>query len=545
MDGYQFTRSTRRNLKENKMTIQNSIGAGVSAFGKTLIDDADQPTAVGTLFNNAALTSTTVATGDLVVVQDISNSKAVRTVTAQSIADLAGASAAPADATYITQTPNATLSNEQSLSLLATGIMKTTTATGVVSIAAQGVDYYAPGGTDVAIVDGGTGASTNTAGINNLVSNASLTTTTLASNDLVLVQDVSDSKNLKSVTAQDIANLGPGGSAAPGDATYITQTPSAGLSAEQALSLLGTGLMKNTTATGVVSIGVANTDYLAPDATLISIAALGTAADKTIYTTGVDTWAETGLTAAGRALIDDATASDQRTTLGLGTIATQNSNAVTITGGSITGITDLAVADGGSGSSSFVPFTPICGGTGGGPTSTNPLQSVANLGISGYVLTSNGSGTLPTFQPSGGAGAALYVRVPLTAAQMIGANTTPVLLLSPPGAGLAYIVTAWAVEIADGTFTGVGAANLGIQRSSSTPASTNAFCTGKITMTIAGLQEGLNFVNIQPSKNRFELSDPYDNQPLYFAIYPNAITSIFTGAPTAAIHLYYTIISTI
>lgn len=56
-------------------------------------------------------------------------------------------------------------------------------------------------------------------------------------------------------------------------------------------------------------------------------------------------------TAAGRALLDDASASDQRTTLGLGTIATQNANNVTITGGSISGITDLALADGGTGAS--------------------------------------------------------------------------------------------------------------------------------------------------------------------------------------------------
>jgi len=54
---------------------------------------------------------------------------------------------------------------------------------------------------------------------------------------------------------------------------------------------------------------------------------------------------------AGAALIDDATNSDQRTTLGLGTIATQNSNNVTITGGSISGITDLSLADGGTGAS--------------------------------------------------------------------------------------------------------------------------------------------------------------------------------------------------
>jgi microcystin-dependent protein len=57
------------------------------------------------------------------------------------------------------------------------------------------------------------------------------------------------------------------------------------------------------------------------------------------------------ISTAGAALIDDADASAQRTTLGLGTIATQNANNVSITGGSVTGITDLALADGGTGAS--------------------------------------------------------------------------------------------------------------------------------------------------------------------------------------------------
>lgn len=39
------------------------------------------------------------------------------------------------------------------------------------------------------------------------------------------------------------------------------------------------------------------------DATLTSIAALGTAADKALYTTGVDTWAEMNVTASGRAVL--------------------------------------------------------------------------------------------------------------------------------------------------------------------------------------------------------------------------------------------------
>lgn len=49
--------------------------------------------------------------------------------------------------------------------------------------------------------------------------------------------------------------------------------------------------------------------------------------------------------------VEVASASGWRTALGLGTIATQAASGVAITGGSITGITDLAVADGGTGAS--------------------------------------------------------------------------------------------------------------------------------------------------------------------------------------------------
>ena len=104
--------------------------------------------------------------------------------------------------------------------------------------------------------------------------------------------------------------------------------------------------------TARTNLGLAiGTNVQAYDATLNSIASCGTAADKMLYTTGVDTWAEASLTSAGRALLDDDDNSAQRTTLGLGTIATQASNNVSITGGSITDITDLAVADGGTGAS--------------------------------------------------------------------------------------------------------------------------------------------------------------------------------------------------
>ena len=70
-----------------------------------------------------------------------------------------------------------------------------------------------------------------------------------------------------------------------------------------------------------VEIGV---DVQAYDAGLQSISGLTTAADQSIYLTGTDTYAAYSLTAAGRALLDDADAAAQRTTLGLGTLATQS-----------------------------------------------------------------------------------------------------------------------------------------------------------------------------------------------------------------------------
>jgi hypothetical protein len=61
---------------------------------------------------------------------------------------------------------------------------------------------------------------------------------------------------------------------------------------------------------------------------------------------------------------------------GLGTMSTQNSNSVSITGGSITGITDLAVADGGTGVSTSTGTTNVV--LSHGPTIVTPVIATIN-----------------------------------------------------------------------------------------------------------------------------------------------------------------------
>lgn len=161
------------------------------------------------------------------------------------------------------------------------------------------------------------------------------------------------------------------------------------------------------------TLGLAiGTDVQAQNAALSSIAGLTTLADRGIYATASNTYAVFTLTAGGRALggvagtantfpyfsalntvtlgaitaaglalIDDASNTAQRTTLGLGTIATQAASAVAITGGTITGITDITVADGGTGASTAAGARTNLG------LGTISTQDANNVTISGGAIT--------------------------------------------------------------------------------------------------------------------------------------------------------------
>ena len=71
--------------------------------------------------------------------------------------------------------------------------------------------------------------------------------------------------------------------------------------------------------------------------------------------------------------------------------------------GTLTNCTGLPVAGGGTGVASLTTYAVICGGT----TTTGAVQSIASVGTSGQVLTSNGAGALPTFQAAGASSGSL------------------------------------------------------------------------------------------------------------------------------------------
>ena len=186
----------------------------------------------------------------------------------------------------------------------------------------------------------------------------SIDTAHIADSQVTLAKLASDSVNSSKIVDGSIVNADINASAAI-DATKIhdgtisntefgylngvtsaiqTQIDSK-LTASNNLSDLGN------VSTARTNLGVAiGSDVQAYDADLAALAGVTSAADKVPYFTGSGTADVATFTAAGRALVDDADASAQRTTLGLGTISTQDANNVSISGGSVTGLGSPSVA---------------------------------------------------------------------------------------------------------------------------------------------------------------------------------------------------------
>ena len=171
-----------------------------------------------------------------------------------------------------------------------------------------------------------------------------------------------------------------------------------------------------------------------------------------IYTTALDTYAVATLTSYARTLLDDADAATARTTLGLGSIATQASSAVTITGGSISGITDLAVADGGTGASTAANARTNLGLAIG----TDVLAYDANLqsfvgtftlptvdSTANFFLKTDGAGTLSFSAVSGATGGTVT-------SVAVSGGTTGLTTSGGPITGAGTITLAGTLAVANG-----------------------------------------------------------------------------------------------
>ena len=196
------------------------------------------------------------------------------------------------------------------------------------------------------------------------------------------------------------AFIGGGAGGGGGGATDFSTDSGTAVQVGGILSIVGAGTVSTSGAGNVVTVTGSGTTTFTCDSGSATVAANtvsivgsgGATTSGSGSTITVTAGGGGGTTFNG----DSGTASGATVTLAGGTgITTVGDGASTVTFNLDTPVT---VDNGGTGLATATAYAVLCGGT----TGTGAFQSIASVGTSGQVLTSNGAGALPTFQAAAG-----------------------------------------------------------------------------------------------------------------------------------------------
>ena len=286
----------------------------LTAAGKALLDDADAAAqrttlGLGALATAASVTTSQIAAGTLVTESETigsnDNDTTIPTSAAvKAYADSVGGSGNKFQTIAVSGQSDVVADSSTDTLTLAAGsnvTLTTNAGTDTVTIAASG-----GGGSKHTIQNSGTGLTART---NLNFDGTHVIATDDSGNDQ---SDITLSANLQAISGLTSA------------ADKGIQFTGTGTASVYDLTAAGKALLDDTNASAQrTTLGLAiGTNVQAYDADLAALAGLTSAADKGIQFTGSGTAGVYDLTAAGKALLDDADAAAQRTTLGLGSLAT-------------------------------------------------------------------------------------------------------------------------------------------------------------------------------------------------------------------------------